>query len=133
MYNKVQLQTPAVNQDNDHFHWPAEFPEVFVPSCKQPISGFDAVVGNPLRRKVRDTGAREEEEGQQRAEGEAFLADVSSDECYGPQISESRQPDLFHYFIGRGLQLLKESQEQHAFLDYLVPTCLWETKDLEKL
>ena len=37
MYKKVQLQNPAVHQDRDHSHWPAEFPEVVVPSCKQPI------------------------------------------------------------------------------------------------
>ena len=129
MYKKVQLENPAVNQDSDHFHWPAKFPEVFVPSCKQPICRFDAVVGNPPWRKVRGVGAREEEREQQRAEGEAFLADVSPNECYGPEISEIRQPDFFHYLIGRGLQLLKESQEPHEFLDFVVPPCLWETKD----
>ena len=61
------------------------------------------------------------------------MADVSFHECYEPEISGIRQPDFFHYFIGRGLQLLKESQEQHAFLDFVVLACLWETKYLEKL
>ena len=133
MYKKGQLQNAAVHQDIDHFHWPAEFPEVFVPSCKQPICGFEVVIVNAPWRKVRGMGAREEEGEQQRAEGKTFLVDVSSHECYGLEISEIRQPDFFEYFIGRGLQLHKESQEQHAFLDFVVPACLSETKDLEKL
>ena len=91
-YAGIVDQAQAIATERRFFHWELEFPEVFFDKygrLMEEAGGFDAVVGNPPY--VRQEGL---------GDVKPYFATVLSDVYHGTA-------DIFVYFIGQGLGLLK--------------------------
>lgn len=90
------------------FHWPIEFPEVFISKERRNQEGFDAIVGNPpwffLSGKANPVARlRREGNTKQANELEAEIA------CYTnlyPELSKGAK-DYYKWFTGRGKSLIR--------------------------
>ncbi len=90
--DEILLQAEAIASANRVFHWQIEFPEVFYDREGRSLgegAGFSAVVGNPPY-------VRQEELGQFKTYFQSHYPDVYKGTA-----------DLFVYFFGQGLNLLK--------------------------
>ncbi len=98
-YNRLLEQASQLAGQHHFFHWELEFPEVFFNEHGQfdPAAGFDAVIGNPPY-------VRQEELGPLKP----YFAQAYPAVYHGVA-------DLFVYFFGRGLQLLRQNQTAEVF------------------
>ena len=87
----LDTDLPEANASRRPFHWPLEFPEVFL------AGGFDAIVGNPPFSGGRKIG---------RSLGEAYTRYLQSVRNY-----VKGSPDLCAYFFLRAATLLKSGGE----------------------
>jgi hypothetical protein len=88
------------------FHWPLEFPEVFVDERGEPRpgAGFDAVIGNPPYIRVQEIGRE------------------MADYCRARFACASGAFDAYLVFLERGLGLLSP----HGRLGFIVPNKLFK-------
>ena len=88
------------------FHWPLEFPEVFVDELGEPREngGFDAVIGNPPYIRVQEIGRE------------------MADYCRARFTCASGSFDAYLVFLERGIGLLAP----HGRLGFIVPNRLFK-------